>query len=115
MRLPLTSINLRNEKNMFASVKNWSPFRTYTQYGAVVQAFNKIGSGPMCDEIRQYTAEGSPEQPPHDSSCTTLTSQTLRVSWISPPLLTANGIIKGYKVVYGPADVWYGKQIIVII
>lgn len=72
--------------------------KTYTQYGVVVQAFNKIGSGPMSEERRQHTAEGVPEQPPHDTTCTTLTSQTIRVSWMSPPLSAANGVITGYKV-----------------
>lgn len=72
--------------------------KTYTQYGVVVQAFNKVGSGPMSEERKQHTAEGVPEQPPHDTTCTTLTSQTIRVSWVSPPLSTANGVITGYKV-----------------
>jgi len=72
--------------------------KTYTQYGVVVQAFNKVGSGPMSEERRQHTAEGVPEQPPHDTTCTTLTSQTIRVSWVSPPLSAANGVITGYKV-----------------
>lgn len=83
-------------------------FRTYTQYSVVVQAFNKVGAGPMSEETRQFTAEGIPEQPPQDTTCTTLTSQTIRVSWVSPSLTSANGILKGYKVVYGPSDTWYG-------
>lgn len=73
--------------------------KTYTQYSVVVQAFNKVGSGPMSEERRQHTAEGVPEQPPHDTTCTTLTSQTIRVSWMSPPLSAANGVITGYKVI----------------
>ncbi|KAL0124026.1 hypothetical protein PUN28_006078 [Cardiocondyla obscurior] len=84
--------------------------KTYTQYGVVVQAFNKIGSGPMSEERRQHTAEGVPEQPPHDTTCTTLTSQTIRVSWVSPPLSAANGVITGYKVIYGPSDTWYDEN-----
>lgn len=88
--------------------------RTYTQYSMVVQAFNKLGAGPMSDEVKQYTAEGIPEQPPQDTTCTTLTSQTIRVSWVSPPLIAANGVIKGYKVVYGPSDTWYGEYVSVI-
>nr|XP_012216028.1 PREDICTED: Down syndrome cell adhesion molecule-like protein Dscam2 isoform X14 [Linepithema humile] len=84
--------------------------KTYTQYGVVVQAFNKIGSGPMSEERRQHTAEGVPEQPPHDTTCTTLTSQTIRVSWMSPPLSAANGVITGYKVIYGPSDTWYDEN-----
>lgn len=74
-----------------------------------MQAFNKLGAGPMSDEIKQYTSEGVPEQPPHDTTCTTLTSQTIRISWVSPPLSTANGVIKGYKVIYGPSDSWFSK------
>ncbi|XP_071651897.1 Down syndrome cell adhesion molecule 1 isoform X4 [Temnothorax longispinosus] len=84
--------------------------KTYTQYGVVVQAFNKVGSGPMSEERRQHTAEGVPEQPPHDTTCTTLTSQTIRVSWVSPPLSAANGVITGYKVIYGPSDTWYDEN-----
>ncbi|XP_014598798.1 PREDICTED: Down syndrome cell adhesion molecule-like protein Dscam2 isoform X14 [Polistes canadensis] len=84
--------------------------KTYTQYSVVVQAFNKVGSGPMSEERRQHTAEGVPEQPPHDTTCTTLTSQTIRVSWMSPPLIAANGVITGYKVIYGPSDTWYDEN-----
>ncbi|XP_017797231.1 PREDICTED: Down syndrome cell adhesion molecule-like protein Dscam2 [Habropoda laboriosa] len=84
--------------------------KIYTQYSVVVQAFNKVGSGPMSEERRQHTAEGVPEQPPHDTTCTTLTSQTIRVSWMSPPLSAANGVITGYKVIYGPSDTWYDEN-----
>ncbi|XP_026295730.1 Down syndrome cell adhesion molecule isoform X50 [Apis mellifera] len=84
--------------------------KTYTQYSVVVQAFNKVGSGPMSEERRQHTAEGVPEQPPHDTTCTTLTSQTIRISWMSPPLSAANGVITGYKVIYGPSDTWYDEN-----
>lgn len=83
--------------------------RVYTQYSVVIQAFNKIGAGPLSDEEKQFTAEGTPSQPPSDTSCTTLTSQTIRVSWVSPPLESANGVIKTYKVVYAPSEEWYGK------
>lgn len=85
--------------------------KTYTQYSVVVQAFNKVGSGPMSEERRQHTAEGVPEQPPHDTTCTTLTSQTIRVSWVSPPLTAANGVITGYKV----SNLTFSNQVIKII
>uniref|UniRef100_A0A8D8VVZ6 Down syndrome cell adhesion molecule-like protein Dscam2 n=1 Tax=Cacopsylla melanoneura TaxID=428564 RepID=A0A8D8VVZ6_9HEMI len=87
-----------------------SSLKTYTQYSVVVQALNKLGAGPTSEEVKQYTAEGTPDQPPQDNTCTTLTSQTIRVSWVSPPLITANGVIKGYKVVYGPSDTWYDEN-----
>ena len=30
-----------------------------------------------------------------------------RVEWTGPPPETANGVIKGYKIVYGPSRTWY--------
>nr|XP_036670146.1 Down syndrome cell adhesion molecule-like protein Dscam2 isoform X3 [Drosophila suzukii] len=83
--------------------------RVYTQYSVVIQAFNKIGAGPLSEEEKQFTAEGTPSQPPSDTACTTLTSQTIRVGWVSPPLESANGVIKTYKVVYAPSDEWYDE------
>lgn len=84
--------------------------KTYTQYSVVVQAFNKVGSGPTSEEVKANTAEGIPEQPPEKATCTTLTAQTIRVSWVSPPLTSANGVIKGYKVIYGPSDSWFDEN-----
>ncbi|XP_057660491.1 cell adhesion molecule Dscam2 isoform X12 [Diorhabda carinulata] len=84
--------------------------KTYTQYSVVIQAFNKVGAGPTAEEIKANTAEGVPEQPPEKATCTTLTAQTIRVSWVSPPLTSANGVIKGYKVIYGPSDSWFDEN-----
>ncbi|XP_050442016.1 cell adhesion molecule Dscam2 isoform X15 [Adelges cooleyi] len=98
--------NKEEGKEHFLEILN---LKTYTQYTIVVQAFNKLGAGPMSEEVKQYTSEGVPEQAPHDTTCTTLTSQTIRISWVSPPLNTANGIIKGYKVIYGPSDSWFNE------
>lgn len=80
-----------------------------TQYSVVVQAFNKIGAGPMSDGKIQSTDEGTPELPPTDILCTTLTSQDIRVSWGSPPLESLNGVIKHYKVIYAPSDLWLDR------
>lgn len=73
-----------------------------------MQAFNKVGKGPISEDLKVYTAEGAPEQPPVDTTCTTLTAQTIRVMWVSPSLTAANGVIKGYKVIYGPSETWFG-------
>ncbi|KAB7494490.1 Down syndrome cell adhesion molecule-like protein Dscam2, partial [Armadillidium nasatum] len=82
----------------------------YTEYAVVVSAFNKVGQGPRSDEVKAYTAEGTPQKPPQDVTCTTLTSQTIRVSWNSPPLSSVQGVIKGYKVMYGPSDQWFDEE-----
>lgn len=66
----------------------------------------------MSEEVTQHTGEGTPEQPPSDVTCTALTSQSIRLSWSSPPLASANGIIKGYKVIYGPSQLWFGKNLV---
>lgn len=87
-----------------------SNLKTYTQYTVVVQSFNKIGPGPVTDELAVYTAEGVPDQPPSDTTCTTLTSQTIRVSWNSPALESVNGVIKGYKVIYAPSELWFDDK-----
>jgi hypothetical protein len=84
-----------------------SNLEVFTEYAVVVQAFNKIGQGPMSEEVLVHTAEGSPTMPPDDIIMTTLDSQSVKVTWTSPPLASTNGVIKGYKVVYGPSKTWY--------
>ena len=84
-----------------------SNLEVFTEYAVVVQGFNKIGQGPMSDEVLVHTAEGAPTMPPEDIVMTTLDSQSIKVTWASPPLASANGVIKGYKVIYGPSTVWY--------
>ena len=84
-----------------------SNLEVFTEYAVVVQAFNKIGQGPMSDEVLVHTAEGAPTFPPEDIDLKTLDSQRIKVTWASPPLASANGVIKGYKVVYGPSHTFY--------
>ena len=55
-----------------------------------------------------HTAEGAPTRPPTDVSLTTLSAISMKVTWSSPPVASANGVIKGYKVIYGPSKNWYG-------
>lgn len=82
--------------------------KEYTQYSVVVQAYNQFGAGPMSDTKTQYTDDGTPNLPPSDVQCTTHNSQGIRVSWVSPPLESVNGVIKHYKVIYAPSDLWLG-------
>lgn len=51
-----------------------------------------------------------PSKPPEDVRCASLTSQSLQISWKSPPAAYTNGNIQGYKVNYEPviADSWLG-------
>ena len=51
-----------------------SNLEVFTEYAVVVQAFNKIGQGPMSEEVLVHTAEGAPTMPPQDVTLTTLSS-----------------------------------------
>ena len=86
-----------------------SNLEVWNEYAIVVQAFNKIGQGPMSKKVTAFTSEGAPTMPPEEVGLTTLSSQTIRISWTSPPLSSANGNIQGYKVVYGPSKTWYDE------
>ena len=49
----------------------------------------------MSDEVLVHTAEGAPTMPPEDITMTTLNAASIKVTWASPPLASANGVIKG--------------------
>ena len=51
----------------------------------------------MSDEVLVHTAEGAPTMPPEDITMTTLNAASIKVTWASPPLVSANGVIKGKK------------------
>ncbi|XP_050445648.1 cell adhesion molecule Dscam2 isoform X4 [Cataglyphis hispanica] len=84
--------------------------RPYTRYTLVVQAYNQVGPGPLCEPLLTQTLEDVPSMPPDDVRCAALTSQSLQVSWQPPPNTHSNGIIQGYKLNYEPilADAWRG-------
>ncbi|XP_078048429.1 cell adhesion molecule Dscam2 [Augochlora pura] len=79
--------------------------KKFTQYNVVVQAYNALGQGPMTSEVVATTLEDVPSSPPQDIRCTALSSQSLQVSWETPPDYTLNGILNGYKVIWENMDV----------
>ncbi|XP_057341457.1 cell adhesion molecule Dscam2 isoform X3 [Microplitis mediator] len=84
--------------------------RPYTRYTIVIQAYNQVGSGPLSEPLPTQTLEDVPSKPPEDIRCASLTSQSLQISWKSPPAAFTNGNIQGYKVNYEPvlSDSWLG-------
>lgn len=48
------------------------------------------------------TLEGTPEAAPQNVECTALSSQSIKITWIEPPLQFHGGIIQGYKILYRP-------------
>ncbi|KAM8702920.1 hypothetical protein ACLKA7_005290 [Drosophila subpalustris] len=76
--------------------------RKYTRYAVTVRAINSFGSGPWSATILGTTAEGVPEAAPQNVTCSALSSQSLKISWLEPPLQLHGGIIQGYKILYRP-------------
>ena len=111
---------LKNENQDY----NWTHFREstglpgdfrlinlakFTKYSIVLTAVNAKGDGPPSDPIIVETMEDVPSAPPQEVQCTSLTAQSLQVTWRSPPSSKMHGLIQGYKVLYEPADEWFGE------
>ncbi|XP_061072325.1 cell adhesion molecule DSCAML1 [Conger conger] len=74
--------------------------KKFAQYGVVVQAFNRAGTGPSSSEINATTLEDVPSQPPQNVRAITVTSDEAVITWSEPPRMTLNGVLKGYRVVF---------------
>uniref|UniRef100_A0A8C9T557 DS cell adhesion molecule like 1 n=1 Tax=Scleropages formosus TaxID=113540 RepID=A0A8C9T557_SCLFO len=74
--------------------------KKFAQYGVVVQAFNRAGTGPSSSEINATTLEDVPSQPPQNVRAVTVTSDEAVITWSEPPRMTLNGVLKGYRVVF---------------
>lgn len=79
-----------------------SGLRKFTKYSIRVRSFNSIAPGPWSTPIFATTLEGIPEAPPQSVNCTSLSSQSIKISWHEPPAQFHGGIIQGYKVLYRP-------------
>lgn len=91
------------------TVKGWATtkfqltgLKKFTRYNINVRAFNSISPGPTSPTIVGTTKEGVPEAPPLDITCSQLSSQSMKISWNSPPTNLHGGIIQGYKIYYRP-------------
>nr|XP_005988243.1 PREDICTED: Down syndrome cell adhesion molecule-like protein 1 [Latimeria chalumnae] len=74
--------------------------KKFAQYGVVVQAFNRAGTGPSSSEINATTLEDVPSQPPENVRAVSITSDVAILSWSEPPRSTLNGVLKGYRVIF---------------
>ncbi|XP_034745933.1 Down syndrome cell adhesion molecule-like protein 1 homolog isoform X1 [Etheostoma cragini] len=74
--------------------------KKYAQYGVVVQAFNRAGTGPSSTEINATTLEDVPSEPPQNVRAISVTSDEAVITWSEPPRLTLHGVLKGYRVVF---------------
>uniref|UniRef100_A0A8C7WZS5 Down syndrome cell adhesion molecule like 1 n=1 Tax=Oryzias sinensis TaxID=183150 RepID=A0A8C7WZS5_9TELE len=74
--------------------------KKFAQYGVVVQAFNRAGTGPSSTEINATTLEDVPSEPPQNVRAISVTSDEAVITWSEPPRLTLHGVLKGYRVVF---------------
>ncbi|XP_055315179.1 cell adhesion molecule Dscam2 isoform X2 [Sitodiplosis mosellana] len=90
------------------TIKN---LRTFRRYSIIVRAINSFGAGPFSSPVYGTTLEGVPEAPPQNVNCIALTSQSIKISWLEPPLHQHGGVIQGYKILYTPLS--YDDDILV--
>uniref|UniRef100_T1IX56 Down syndrome cell adhesion molecule n=1 Tax=Strigamia maritima TaxID=126957 RepID=T1IX56_STRMM len=83
-----------NHSHKIAGLKN------FTKYSVIVQAYNGVGRGPASRDVLTMTSEDVPRESPQDLQCTTLSSDSILVSWQLPPPKSVSGILRGYKVYY---------------
>lgn len=93
------------------TVKGWATtklqlagLRKFTRYEINVRAFNSVSAGPPSMTVVGVTKEGVPEGPPQNIECSQISSQSMKISWMPPPLALHGGRIQGYKVFYRPVS-----------
>ena len=78
--------------------------RPNTNHVVYVQAVNGQGSGPASPSLTVRTAEDVPDEGPLNVACVSLSPQSLQITWQPPRPDHRNGLIRGYKVFYEPAE-----------
>ncbi len=87
----------------FATTKTTiTNLRTYRRYSISIRANNGFGAGPWSMPVFQTTLEGVPEAAPQNVTCTSLSSQSIKIAWVEPLLQYHGGVIQGYKILYTP-------------
>lgn len=76
--------------------------RKFTKYSIRIRAFNSVSPGPWSASVIGTTLEDVPESAPQNVNCTSLSSQSIKISWQEPPIQFHGGLIQGYKVLYRP-------------
>ncbi|XP_043927506.1 Down syndrome cell adhesion molecule isoform X2 [Protopterus annectens] len=74
--------------------------KKFTQYGVVVQACNRAGTGPSSQELIATTLEDVPSRPPENVQASAKSPETISLSWSTPSKETLNGILLGFRVIY---------------
>ncbi|XP_049786375.1 Down syndrome cell adhesion molecule-like protein Dscam2 [Schistocerca cancellata] len=83
-----------------------SGLHKFTQYAIFTQAYNSAGAGPQSAEILVFTDEDVPDSPPRDVHCTSVSSQSILLTWLEIAVNNVNGVLLGYKVTYRTVSEW---------
>src|SRR5277367_5759283 len=54
----------------------------------------------------------APGEAPAELRCTTLTSESVHVTWQPPSIHSMNGILRGYKLLFSSTNYWYVKSVV---
>ncbi|XP_077955581.1 receptor-type tyrosine-protein phosphatase F isoform X7 [Gasterosteus aculeatus] len=71
-----------------------------TLYHFSLAARSEMGLGVFTQPIEARTAQSTPSAPPQDVHLVSLTSTSLKVSWVAPPAASRHGAIVRYTVIY---------------
>jgi hypothetical protein len=89
---------IKREVNVSEQQQIITDLIAFTEYNINVAAFTAIGSSPKSTAVKVVTKQSGPAQPPTDVMITSITSRSLTVTWMPPPISFQNGLITGYDV-----------------
>ncbi|XP_070601153.1 receptor-type tyrosine-protein phosphatase F isoform X2 [Erythrolamprus reginae] len=71
-----------------------------TLYKFQLGARSEQGLGVLTPVLEARTAQSTPSAPPQEVTCVSISSTTIRVSWVPPPAQSRNGVITQYSIAY---------------
>ncbi|XP_070797525.1 receptor-type tyrosine-protein phosphatase F isoform X2 [Pituophis catenifer annectens] len=71
-----------------------------TLYKFQLGARSEQGLGVLTPILEARTAQSTPSAPPQEVACVSISSTTIRVSWVPPPAQSRNGVITQYSIAY---------------
>ncbi|KAG7488136.1 hypothetical protein MATL_G00032160 [Megalops atlanticus] len=71
-----------------------------TLYKFSLAAHSEVGQGVFTQPIEARTAQSTPSAPPQDVHLVSLSSTSIKVSWVAPPAASRHGAIVDYTVAY---------------
>ncbi len=77
----------------------------FATYEVLLQAYNDLGSSEASPPVRARTREAAPGAGPEGVTAEATSSTTILVRWGEVPPIHRNGVVEGFKVIYGAKGV----------